>query len=136
MACSRSVLVVVASLCLFSSASRASLEFSRAALDLMQLNFTNTTYPDVAWASLASCMDATVVPNNAYSLRAVANSTWHGYVMYGLSNGTQTDPWANVREWLEWNPQPMSGIERDNHTIPGASRIIVTEPCDYVSNIA
>jgi hypothetical protein len=54
-------------------------------------------------------------------------------IEYGLSGGhiDGSDPWFKGPEgtWLEYNPTSMTS---DNTTFPGASDVLIYEPCNYV----
>ena len=102
----------------------------------MQQNFTHQPFSNDTYNTYLTCMQKTVMPPNTYTLHNVANNSWNGFITFGLSNGTSDDPWGtNKHTWMEWNLQPMAS-NSSSSAIPGANRILITEPCDYVSNMA
>ena len=113
----------------------------KTVLDEQQLNYTGTLFPAERWEGFVRCMRQ-ASEGAGFSIVDVEEAGWAGFLEYGRSNGTDTDPWNPDRSlpngtrsggWLEYNPQPMAA---DDSRIPGASRITITEPCNYNSNVA
>ena len=122
-------------------AALASSSTGKLVLDEQQLNFTGTLFPAERWAGFMRCMRQ-ASEGAGFSIVDVEEAGWSGFLEYGRSNGTADDPWnpdlslpngTRTGGWLEYNPQPMAA---DDSRIPGASRITITEPCNYNSNVA
>ena len=134
-------MLIIAAFAALARPPSAQENIGKLVLDEQQLNFTNTTFSDLRWDSFLVCMEQASL-GTEFSVIEVERAGWRGFIQYGLSNGTQGDPWNpnitlpnGTRQggWLEYNPQPMG---TSDSRLPGASHITITEPCNYNSNVA
>jgi len=101
-------------------------------LDLMEQNFTQSDFLSSTWESYQNCMELASNESD-FDLAKVQETIWDGFVKWGISNGTDSDPWDGGSNWQEYNPQPMA---QNDDKIDGATKILITQPCNYVSNMA
>lgn len=118
-------------------------DIAKLVLDEQQRNYTGTPFSAERWEGFLECMDA-ATESAGFSVRGVTEAGWSGFLEYARSNGSEHDPWnppgyaplpngTRTGGWYEYNPQPMA---HDNRYIPGATSILITEPCNYNSNVA
>ena len=68
-------------------------------------------------------------------------AAWKGMTDYFLSNGTdrdymnQTDHWGGCTPWTDFERCPRSYM-RNKSAEFGSDKMIIEEPCNYVSNVA
>ena len=133
---------VVAAVAVAAAAVSAE-DIGKLVLDEQQRNYTGTPFDPLRWESFVLCMDE-ASESAGFSVRNVTEAGWRGFLEYARSNGTADDPWnppgyaplpngSRTGGWYEYNPQPMAA--NDEH-IANATRIIITEPCNYNSNVA
>ena len=88
-------------------------DIGKLVLDEQQLNFTGTLFDTERWAGYVRCMRQ-ASEGAGFSIYEVEEAGWRGFVEYGLSNGSRSDPWdpdlGDPRRggWLEYNPQVCS----------------------------
>jgi hypothetical protein len=108
---------------------------SRWILDEMGSLHGAASWNDATFARMNSCLAQ--FSDGRHDLQKVLEDGWAGMIEYGISGGALdgSDPWfkAPGTSWREYNPTPMTS---DNFTFPGASDVLIYEPCNYVSNIA
>lgn len=130
-------------LVIVARAQAAEDDVAKLVLDEQQRNYTGTPFNDDRWGKFVTCMES-ASESAGFSVRTVTEAGWRGFLEYARSNGTEQDPWnppgyaplpngTRTGGWYEYNPQPMA---RDNRHIPGATSILITEPCNYNSNVA
>lgn len=134
------LLLVVLRVALLACRGDAQENIGKLVLDEQQINYTGTSFSAVRWDGFVLCMSE-ASRGTEFSVLEVERAGWRGFIEYGLSNGTSADPWnpnitlpngTRAGGWLEYNPQPMG----DEGRLPGASRVTITEPCNYNSNVA
>jgi hypothetical protein len=89
-------------------------------------------FSGATWDRIAACM---VRHSQAdLNLLETSDAAWEGFVEYGRSGGALdgSDPWGGRANWIEYDPVPLS---TDNATIPGATDVVIQEPCNFASNL-
>jgi hypothetical protein len=115
--------------------------FTREMLDVWT-RFRNDQHFDAEgmWERMDACFQRK--STDEISLWNVSDGYWSGFIEYGIAGGSQdgTDPWDGpIGIWMENDPTPMvspNDVDMFPALPPGASDIIVYEPCNTVSNTA
>jgi hypothetical protein len=114
--------------------------FTREMLDVWT-RFRNDKHFDAGgmWERMDACFQRK--STDEISFWNISDGYWSGIIEYGLAGGSQdgSDPWNGPYRFMENDPTPMVSQEdvgRFANLPPGASDIIVYEPCNTVSNTA
>jgi len=123
----------------------------KSVLDLMEMNATMKSYGKEKWKVLEEAMGSISADIEAhFDLQNSMDKMFDGFVQWGISNGTDgkeypqptpddevnhggSDFWDGMANYQEHFLSPMA---HDDSLVPGASNVLIQQPCNYASNVA
>ena len=109
-----------------SQNSTQSENYTKSVFDTFAIMQGEKEFDSIVWDALFKCMKT----ETEVDLLNISNKAWEGLLAYGQSNVT-SDPWGVRFEWKENNITKLpQGL------LPNIDKVVISEPCATVSNIA